>query len=51
MQQMIELQEETIIHIEKSSEVANYDLEKGHKDVIVAVTTSKSTRKVSRFYR
>lgn len=43
---MVELQQETIIHIEKSSEGVVYDLEKGTKHVAVTVKRAKITRKV-----
>lgn len=47
MQQMVEMQQETIVNIEKSSEGVNYELEEGNKHVTTAVSTAKSTRKVS----
>lgn len=45
MQQMVEMQQETIVNIEKSSEGVNYELEEGNKHVTTAVSTAKSTRK------
>ena len=47
MQTMVEMQQETITNIEKISEHAVYDLEKGTQHVSVAVKTAKITRKVS----
>lgn len=49
MQQMVEMQQETIVNIEKSSEGVNYELEEGNKHVTTAVSTAKSTRKKKLF--
>ncbi|KAI7891856.1 t-SNARE, partial [Mucor mucedo] len=45
MQTMVELQQETIIHLEKVSEGVVHDLEKGTRHVAVTVTRAKITRK------
>ncbi|KAI9253685.1 t-SNARE [Helicostylum pulchrum] len=45
MQTMIELQQETLHDIEKTTESVVYDLEKGNKQVNVAVKRSRITRK------
>jgi t-SNARE complex subunit (syntaxin) len=47
MQTMVDLQQETLDNIEKSTENAVYDLEQGNKHVSVAVKTAKITRRVS----
>lgn len=48
MQTMVEMQQETVNNIEKTTEHAVYDLEQGNKHVSVAVKTAKMTRKVSK---
>lgn len=50
MQTMIELQQETLHDIEKTTESVVYDLEKGNKQVNVAVKRSRITRKVKTFF-
>ncbi|KAL7311022.1 hypothetical protein PS15m_008843 [Mucor circinelloides] len=45
MQTMVEMQQETVNNIEKTTEHAVYDLEQGNKHVSVAVKTAKMTRK------
>ncbi|KAG2235630.1 hypothetical protein INT48_008506 [Thamnidium elegans] len=46
MQTMIELQQETLHDIEKTTESVVYDLEKGNNQVNIAVKRSRITRKV-----
>lgn len=43
---MVELQQETIVHMEKTTEGVVHDLEKGTRHVSVTVTRAKITRKV-----
>ncbi|KAF1804856.1 t-SNARE [Mucor lusitanicus] len=45
MQTMVEMQQETVNNIEKTTEHAVHDLEQGNKHVAVAVKTAKITRK------
>lgn len=44
---MVDMQQETVTNIEKTTEQAVHELEKGNKHVSVAVKTAKITRKVS----
>jgi t-SNARE complex subunit (syntaxin) len=46
MQMMVEMQQEALANIEKSSDNAVYELEEGNKEVTVAVKTAKNIRKV-----
>ncbi|KAG2197192.1 hypothetical protein INT46_003354 [Mucor plumbeus] len=45
MQTMVDMQQETVTNIEKTTEQAVHELEKGNKHVSVAVKTAKITRK------